>query len=133
MSADEEIMPLEGLCILVVEDEIDLRDVFADFLESHGAHVFSAQDGVEALDLLLKHNFHVVLSDIQMPHKDGISLFEEAKRSLPIVPKFMFMTGYTTYSEESVLALGAVQLLTKPFLFDKLLRTISSAVQDTKP
>ncbi len=124
-------MPLKGLSILVVEDENDLREILADFLVSKGARVSSAQDGVEALSLLNLESFHLVLSDIQMPRRDGISLLEEAKLSLPVIPKFMFMTGYTTYSEESVLALGAVKLLSKPFLFDKLLTTISSAVHDS--
>ena len=70
---------LEGVEILVVEDDMDSRVVLAQLLELQGATVLVADSGNTALRLLRKHSPNVLLSDITMPGMDGIELIEEIR------------------------------------------------------
>jgi PAS domain S-box-containing protein len=70
----EEGPRCEGLRILVVDDEPDGRELVARFLEAAGATVESAASATEALALLDRETFHVIVSDIAMPGEDGLAL-----------------------------------------------------------
>ena len=70
---------LEGVVILVVEDDVDSRVVLSQLLELQGATVLAADCGFTALRLLRNHSPNVLLSDITMPGMDGIELIEEIR------------------------------------------------------
>lgn len=63
--------------ILIVEDDNDARTIFLDILNSSGFNTFGAVDGNDALDKLSKDRFDLVLLDIIMPNKDGITTLSE--------------------------------------------------------
>jgi twitching motility two-component system response regulator PilG len=63
--------------ILIVEDDNDARTIFLDILNSAGFNAIGAVDGIEALDKLSKNKFDLVLLDIIMPNKDGITTLSE--------------------------------------------------------
>lgn len=63
--------------ILIVEDEQDARTLYIDILSGSGYDVVGAADGVEALELLSKSKFSLVLLDIIMPNKDGVETLNE--------------------------------------------------------
>lgn len=67
--------------ILVVEDEPDALEIFKDILSEEGFVVDGAEGGLVALDKLAQARYDLVLLDIVMPDKDGISVLEEIKRS----------------------------------------------------
>jgi len=69
---------LDGLRILVVDDEADARELFGSILQSAGAQVSSAQSAADALRILAEEPIDVLVSDIEMPGEDGYTLLEQA-------------------------------------------------------
>ena len=74
-----EFMPANKKKILITEDNDDLRVLIAESL-SDEFQVMQARDGVEALKLIEDVDFDLVISDIMMPHKDGVSLCNDIKK-----------------------------------------------------
>ena len=70
---------LLGLCILLVEDEADSRDLLSVVLTSSGAEVATANSAAEALEKLKREKFDVIISDIGMPEEDGFSLISKIR------------------------------------------------------
>jgi CheY-like chemotaxis protein len=70
------------VCVLVVDDELDARELLTRILSECGARVWSAASADEGFDLLRQHRPEVVVSDIGMPHRDGYD-FIRAIRVLP--------------------------------------------------
>lgn len=109
------------LVCLIEDDEImgeSLMDRFT--LEGMPTHWFRA--GKEALSALERHDYAVVLSDIRLPDVDGEALFRAATTALRAVPPWIFITGYGSIDHAvSLLKLGAMDYITKPFDLDELL------------
>lgn len=114
--------------ILVVEDDVDLRDALSDTLQMAGYEVCVAQDGRMALDAIESKEPALVISDIQMPKMDGHALLKQAKKRWPDLP-FMMMTAYGSI-EKAVQAMrdGAVDYLTKPFEAEVLVNMVGQYV-----
>jgi CheY-like chemotaxis protein len=74
---------LEGLKVLVVDDELDTREILQRLLESHDAQVLAAASAREALALLRQEKPHVLISDIGMPQEDGYWLIQEVRFLAP--------------------------------------------------
>lgn len=88
--------------VLVVEDEPSIRELLATFLESTGYDVRTASTGIEAEMLLLRETFDAVVSDIRMPGKTGIELYEAARQRSPDLARRMIMiTGDMVTPETS--------------------------------
>jgi len=66
--------------ILVVEDEPDALEIFKDILTEEGFEADGAEGGLAALEKLVNNTYDLVLLDIVMPDKDGISILEEIKK-----------------------------------------------------
>lgn len=84
--------------ILVAEDEDELRLTLCDWLTLRGHAVKGARDGQEALDLARQHPFDVVLTDLKMPHCDGLHLLAGVKALDPDVA-VIFISGQATLSD----------------------------------
>ena len=113
--------------ILVAEDEEGLRSLVARALRQDGHEVVTANDGAEALDVLVREKgaFELLLTDIRMPVMDGIALALAAARNHPAVT-ILLMTGYADQRERAS-GLDALihDVITKPFS----LGTMRSAVE----
>jgi two-component system cell cycle response regulator CpdR len=112
--------------ILIAEDEDALRGLVARALLQDGHDVMTANDGAEALDLLLREQgaFELLLTDIRMPVMDGIALALAAARDHPNVT-ILLMTGYADQRERATgLSTLIHDVVTKPFS----LATIRAAV-----
>jgi CheY-like chemotaxis protein len=109
-----------SLHVMVVDDEPIVLKAVSELVEFLGHTVTKAQSGEEALDLLSEKRPDILLSDIRMPHMDGIRLIQEIRERdihLPIV----LMTGYAeTYNLEDTFMAGADEYLTKPFKKEEL-------------
>jgi CheY-like chemotaxis protein len=107
--------------ILLVEDNPQLAEIFCDMLSSHGYVVAIASDGLEGLERCEHEQFDLILSDIQMPHLNGMGflrMLRDLGRSTPMI----MMTSYSTvWTREEVLRHGAFDLLIKPFTLEELL------------
>jgi CheY-like chemotaxis protein len=121
---------LENLKILIVDDEPDLRELFADELKSFGAKTFEATQGTEALEFLKKNEIDVVISDIRMPGGYGITLVKNINSSIQPKPLVFFCTGFTEYPEEDLKNLDIVKIFNKPFNWDDVVQSISQAVNE---
>lgn len=112
--------------VLVVEDDVSLRDVLRETLQLENYHVEIAENGEKALEVL-KNNRHIslVISDMQMEPIDGYSLLKSCKEIRPDLPVIL-MTAYGTI-ENAVKSIhqGAVDYLTKPFDTETLIEMIA--------
>jgi signal transduction histidine kinase len=114
-----------GECVLVVEDDADVRTYVVETLDGLGYEVLEAADGDAALKLIDKHkSIDVLLTDVVMPGMNGRNLAEEALRREPRL-KVLFMTGY---SRNAIVHQGrldpGVALLQKPLTSEQLTSAI---------
>jgi heterodisulfide reductase subunit A len=110
--------------ILVVDDELIIRDSLSEWLREEGFDVSMAASGAEALDLLSVGTVDLMLTDIKMPGMDGVELLKRAREAVPDLCVLM-MTAYATV-ETAIAALktGARDYLIKPFEPDTVIPKI---------
>ena len=117
--------------ILAVDDSASMRQMVSFTLKSAGHDVTEAGDGREALNAAKSHGeFDLVISDINMPNMDGISLIKEL-RSLPsfkFTPILMLTTESSAEKKSEGKAAGATGWIVKPFNPDQLLATIGKVL-----
>lgn len=116
--------------ILAVDDSASMRQMVAFTLKSAGHSVTEASDGNEALTLAKSAQFDLVLSDVNMPNMDGLSLAREL-RSLPsfkFTPILMLTTESGMDKKTEGKAAGATGWIVKPFNPDQLLATIKKVM-----
>lgn len=116
--------------ILVVDDELIVRDSLKEWLEEEGGfHVSMAENGQEALKHLKTETCHLMLLDIKMPGMDGVEVLEKAKELFPDLPVVM-MTAYATVETAvEAMKIGALDYLIKPFDTDALIPKIIQIYQ----
>lgn len=117
--------------ILLVDDDDMLAGSVSEYLQRHGYAVQRAREGREAMDLLARQRFALVISDIFMPEVDGIELLGLLRRCIP-PPAVLVMSGAGLGRVECMLkmaaVLGASRTLSKPFKPDNLLRLVHELV-----
>jgi len=106
---------LKQYTILVVDDEETLRDAMVFDFKRNGFSVLSAENGVNAFELVKANKVHLVVSDMRMPGGDGMSLLEQLRAHDPEIPTVIFVTGFADVTEEAAIAKGAKNVLAKPF------------------
>lgn len=113
--------------ILLADDEKQLRDMLTEFLTSYGYKVIVAEDGEDALEKFRENHadIHLVVMDVVMPRKDGISCFKEIKALHPDA-KVVFMSGYRP---DHLQAKEGVRLIQKPFSPVEMIKTIRSTIE----
>ena len=105
----------QGLPVLVVEDDPNLREAVCDTLELAGQSVISAGGGEEALRLLGIHSVALVVSDVRMMPMDGITLLKEVRVRFPHLP-VVLMTAFADVDRAvEAMRAGACDFLLKPF------------------
>lgn len=115
--------------ILVVDDDVDLCTLLSRFLEKNGMRVHSAQDALQALDVLEREPIGMIITDYQMPHMDGVR-FTEMVRQDPRFEKIqiILITGQPTDEVMDVgLKKGVAMALPKPIDFRQLLDLVRFA------
>jgi len=124
---------LERPLILVVDDRIEDRETLRDILVAKKYRAFVAKDGYEAIDIVQKSDFDVILLDIRMPGMDGMEVLEVVKEVKPHIGVVM-MTGYSSEGlAGQSLKRGAYTCLYKPFLdMEKLLKVIEEVREQRK-
>jgi two-component system response regulator PilR (NtrC family) len=115
--------------ILIVEDEVVLRESLAGLLEQEGYTVLQAGDGKQAHDLILTESVDLVLSDVRMPEMDGLTLLGHLRRIAPETPVIMITAYGTVDTAVEAMRSGAWDYLLKPVKFDDLLLKIARALE----
>lgn len=120
--------------VLIAEDNADIRTLISTVLVDHGHEVAVAQDGQQALDMMLDDVPDVLVLDIMMPLMDGYSVLKELKFSaVKNQMKILILTARTSESDWlRGYQLGADSYLTKPFDPDELIITIEDLLNSTK-
>ena len=118
--------------ILIAEDDFHTMEGLTDILEEEGYAVTGVSDGQQAIEMVNKTSFDVLLTDMKMPKLNGMDLMGKMKHASPDT-KIIMMTAFATV-ETAVQAMrdGAFNYITKPIDFDQLLGTIQSAVRENK-
>ena len=118
--------------LLIVEDEVPLREATAERLEEHGYLVVQTGSGEEALKKLADFAFDVVITDLRLPGIDGTQLLQATLERYPDIVGVV-VTGYGTVKDAvEAIKRGASDFITKPFQFDHLLHILSSALEQRR-
>lgn len=116
--------------ILVVDDEDSIRNRCVQLLQKKDYNVQGVNNGEEALFLIKKDGYSLVIADIRMPGLSGIELLEKTKEVRPDTEVVM-ITGYGTVDNAvEAMKLGAYDYITKPFDVDRLLRIVEHVKTD---
>ena len=115
--------------VLVVDDEKSQRDIMAMILEGEGYTVEAASNVTQALSLYRSHHADVVLTDLSMPERDGLSLLEELVKLDPEALVILITAYGTIGSAVQAMKKGAADFLTKPVDREELLITIAKAFE----
>ena len=118
--------------ILLIEDQDDLRTLLHRALEEQGHSVTVARDGHEALRLYRRGTVDLVITDIQMPERDGLEVLMELRRDAPGIKVIAMSGGGRTVSSavalEMAIPLGATATLTKPFRLEELFEVVERSL-----
>ncbi|PCJ21926.1 MAG: response regulator [Gammaproteobacteria bacterium] len=116
--------------ILAVDDSTSMRQMVSFTLKGAGYEVIEAADGQEAFDLAKQGKVDLVLSDVNMPIMDGITLIKELRglSDYKFVPMLMLTTESASDKKSEGKAAGATGWIVKPFNPDQLLSTIKKVL-----
>ncbi len=120
---------MSGDQVLVVEDDMRMRELLAEVLFEQGLQVTVADDGLEALNYLQEQSFALVLTDLKMPGVDGLGVLEAAKgrdRELPVI---LITAHGTVQTALAAMRQGAYDFIEKPFDPEVLILTVSRALR----
>ena len=122
---------MESYNILVVDDDREIVRSLAKLLEVEGYQVYKAYHGLEALDILMERQIHLILLDVMMPKLNGLSALMKIreKNNIPVI-----MLSAKTEESDKVLGLsmGADDYVTKPFSMSVLVSKISAMLKRTE-
>lgn len=119
---------MEKLTVLVVDDDREIVESIAIFLQADGYLVRKAYNGLEALDIVMTENVHLIIIDIMMPELDGIKTLLKVRESknLPII-----LLSAKSEDADKILGLtaGADDYITKPFNPSELVARVKSQLR----
>jgi DNA-binding NtrC family response regulator len=120
--------------ILVVDDEMGIRELLNEILTDEGHSVVSAQNADEARKARENLEPDLVLLDIWMPDVDGVTLLKEWSNNGQLTMPVVMMSGHATIDTAvEATRIGAVNFLEKPIALQKLLKTVEQALEKAPP
>jgi DNA-binding response OmpR family regulator len=130
MDADHRRAYDPDMKILVVEDETAIADFVQRGLEAEGYAVECAGDGNEGERQALDGNPDLVVLDLMLPGRDGLSVLDSIRSSKPALPVIVLTAKDTVEDKVAGLDGGAVDYVTKPFSFDELTARIRAHLRE---
>ena len=122
---------MDADCILIVEDDKEIRDGIEIFLRGQGYQVLKARDGVEGLQLLAREQVDLAIVDVMMPRMDGITMTIKLREhyDIPVI----FLSAKSEEVDKIMgLNMGADDYVTKPFTPMELLARVNSQLRRYK-
>jgi CheY-like chemotaxis protein len=123
-------MNVKEASVLLVEDEPLLREAMGAWLGRVAGRAFCAENGAEALRILVSREIDLVISDVRMPVMGGVALLEKLNRSRLRRPAVILLTGFSDLSLREALRLGADAMLEKPVDREVMLRAMRRSLAD---
>ena len=117
--------------ILLVEDDLEISKLLAEFLQENGYEVFCQYDGLHVLDCLRENKIDLILLDIMLPGEDGMELLRKLKASKKTreIPVIMVTAKGAEYDKVKGLDAGADDYVTKPFGMMELISRIKAVLR----
>ncbi len=115
--------------ILVVDDERSMRDFLSIMLKKAGYDVATAVDGEEAVKILHKDIFDLVITDLKMPKVDGLQVLKTVKELSPDTVVIVITAFASTETALEAMKEGAYDYITKPFQIDEMKIKIQKAIE----
>ena len=116
--------------ILVVDDDAGIRENIADLLSSENYEVVSAANADEAMRVLESQRIDLLLTDFQMPGRNGVELIEAARRANHRVPAILMTAYLYMFEQMDERRREGVTLLRKPFDAEEILQTVAEKLAD---
>ncbi len=116
--------------ILVVDDDLEMRELVHDVLKDRGHQITTAGSGQEALTLLADGGYAVVLTDLRMKGMEGTELLTEIKRLYPDIGVILMTAFGSVETAVEAMKRGASDYLTKPVKSEEIIRVVERAVRE---
>ncbi|MGN1195392.1 MAG: response regulator transcription factor [Acutalibacteraceae bacterium] len=118
-------------CILIADDEPKMVRALRDFFKANDFYVLEAADGEQALEKFCEYNtqIDIVLLDVMMPGKDGLTVLDEIRNSFSLVPVILLTAKGEEYDQLSGFSKGADDYITKPFSPSLLLARVEAVLR----
>lgn len=115
--------------VLVVDDDVSVRQTVADSLRLAGHTATEVADGATAVDLATRESFDLVVLDVNMPRVDGFTVLEKLRRRRPALPVIMLTARDEREDVVRGLKLGADDYIRKPFGLEEFLLRVSAVLR----
>lgn len=118
--------------ILIVDDELLIRDLLYDFFSERNWQVAVCEAADKAMEQLKNRRFEIIIVDLKLPESDGISLIGKVKAFFPDLP-VVIITGFPSLDS----AIAAIRLkiedyIVKPFNINKLYKTVDAIIENRR-
>jgi DNA-binding NtrC family response regulator len=120
---------MQGKSVLVVDDELLIRDLLYDFFQEKGLKVSIADSGPAALDKLSRQSYDVLVVDLKMPQMDGLEFVREVRKKKIQTP-VVIITGFPSLETAlDALRQRVYDYVIKPFNVNQLFATVRKAAE----
>jgi len=126
---DTTINYAQNLQVLYVEDDQEIRELTAMLLEDFFYNIITASNGLEGIEKFKEHHIDLVLTDINMPHMDGMTMAKEIKNIDPDIPILIFSAYNDSEYFLEAIKIGIEGYLVKPIDMEQLQQTLSKTVR----
>ncbi len=119
-----------GHKILVVDDDLEMCSLLSDVLRGEGFSVLALGESLEAVKILKKEEFDVIITDLRMKGLKGLDLLKEANKLASLTPVIIITAFGTIESAIQAIKMGAYDYITKPFRIDEIILTVKKALEN---
>jgi CheY-like chemotaxis protein len=123
-------MTLSEATVLLVDDELELLEIFSIWLRRSGCKVLTAANGAEALKVLGVEKVDALISDIRMPIVDGVTLVRRIYDIGIQIPSIIFVSGFGDVDPREMHALGVELMIEKPISRQRMLHALESSLRE---
>ena len=117
--------------VLVVDDEVMIRNVLKEYIEFEGNEAYEASDGMQAVKMCRENDYDIILMDVMLPKLDGFSAVKEIKK-VKDVPVIMLSARGEEYDKLFGFEIGADDYVTKPFSPKEVMARIAAVTKRKK-
>lgn len=114
--------------LLVIDDDIDLREIIVEYAKYENYEILEAEDGIKGIELIKENDFDLIIVDVMMPKIDGFTTVKEIKK-IKDIPIIMLSARSEEYDKLYGYEIGIVDYMTKPFSPRELMAKIKVATR----